>query len=152
MIPIAKFKNSLIQPFDFKSVMMYPLDAFSKNGKNTMIPKKSLLSGFSVGQRGDLSRIDITQVNGLYECGEFTSLPAVWRSVFLSIKYCISKADSSKTHSFVVTFPAFFADWIDVFVSLVRRSETRLSYTNKGYNLPQNCWDKTKNLFKKNIL
>jgi len=50
--------------------MMYPLNAFSNNGKNTMVTKMPLLSGFSVGQRSSLSAIDIKQVNGLYKCGE----------------------------------------------------------------------------------
>ena len=51
--------------------MMYPLDAFSKNGENTMNPKIELADDFNVGQRSTLSEIDIKQVNGLYECGKY---------------------------------------------------------------------------------
>ena len=43
---------------------------------------------------------------------------AVWRSVFLCIWHCILSADSTKMHSFIVTFLGFFFSGWDIYKSM----------------------------------
>nr|VFU02998.1 mRNA [Oulactis sp. MM-2018] len=57
--------DTLGEPYDYGSIMHYPRRAFSRNGKETIVPKKS---GVTIGQRRGLSRIDIRQLNKLYKC------------------------------------------------------------------------------------
>ncbi len=52
--------------YDFGSIMHYPHDAFSINGKDTIIPKQSLPSGAVMGQRTALSAGDMAGVHTLY--------------------------------------------------------------------------------------
>jgi len=49
--------------FDFKSVLLYPTNAFSRNGKIT-ISKKDGMAYFA--NRSELSALDIRRVNLLY--------------------------------------------------------------------------------------
>ena len=49
--------------YDYDSIMHYPADAFSKNGKKTILP---LIDGVEIGQRDHLSERDITAVNAMY--------------------------------------------------------------------------------------
>ena len=48
--------------YDYESIMHYPRDAFSANGEDTVIPKKS---GVEIGQRKKLSAGDIASVKKL---------------------------------------------------------------------------------------
>lgn len=52
--------------YDYGSIMHYPHDAFSINGKDTIIPKQSLPSGVVMGQRTALSAGDLAGVATLY--------------------------------------------------------------------------------------
>lgn len=49
--------------YDYQSIMHYPADAFSKNGKTTIIP---LMDGVEIGQRNHLSEKDIAAINAMY--------------------------------------------------------------------------------------
>ena len=57
--------------YDFGSIMHYPLDAYSKNGNNTLEvlrdPLNYTVTGV-VGQRQRLSQYDARQANLLYAC------------------------------------------------------------------------------------
>ncbi|XP_031553445.1 zinc metalloproteinase nas-15-like [Actinia tenebrosa] len=59
--------DTLNEPYDYGSIMHYPRKAFTRNGKETIVPKRS---GVTIGQRRGLSRIDIRQLNKLYKCGD----------------------------------------------------------------------------------
>ena len=48
--------------YDYASIMHYPRNAFTKNGKDTIIP----LGGQEIGQRGGLSRNDILTIESVY--------------------------------------------------------------------------------------
>nr|VFU02997.1 mRNA [Oulactis sp. MM-2018] len=58
--------DTLGEPYDYDSIMHYVRKAFSRNGRDTVVPTKS---GVTIGQRRGLSRIDIRQINKLYNCG-----------------------------------------------------------------------------------
>lgn len=49
--------------YDYQSIMHYPADAFSKNGKQTIIP---LMDNVEIGQRNHLSDKDIAAINAMY--------------------------------------------------------------------------------------
>jgi len=51
--------------YDYGSVMHYGAKAFSKNGKNTILVKKS---GARIGQRNGVSAQDVKEVRKLYKC------------------------------------------------------------------------------------
>ena len=51
--------------YDPSSIMHYSRTAFSKNGKDTIIPIKP---GTEIGQRKGLSAKDIIELNLLYDC------------------------------------------------------------------------------------
>ncbi|XP_027869882.1 low choriolytic enzyme-like [Xiphophorus couchianus] len=61
-----KKTNNLGTPYDFTSVMQYPNDAFSKNGKPTIVAKSDPKMKF--GHAAQLSVNDIIRVNKLYKC------------------------------------------------------------------------------------
>ncbi|KAM4596427.1 high choriolytic enzyme 2-like [Fundulus diaphanus] len=61
-----KKTNNLGTPYDFNSVMEYPNDAFSKNGKPTIVAKSNPKLKF--GQRIKMDVNDIARVNRLYKC------------------------------------------------------------------------------------
>jgi hypothetical protein len=52
--------------YDFGSVMHYPLNAFSVNGQNTLVPRQTVPPGVTVGQRTGLSAGDIAGVAAMY--------------------------------------------------------------------------------------
>ncbi|CAF1349752.1 unnamed protein product [Adineta ricciae] len=74
----AKFKRyeaqqayDLDTPYDYGSVMHYPLDAYSKNGSLTMVPTKNI--SVIVGQPFNLTSIDILEIQRYYQCVPFGS-------------------------------------------------------------------------------
>jgi len=58
--------DSLNEPYDYGSIMHYSRKAFSKNGKETIVPRKE---GVTIGQRTGLSPLDARQMNLMYNCG-----------------------------------------------------------------------------------
>ncbi|XP_065682607.1 zinc metalloproteinase nas-4 isoform X1 [Hydra vulgaris] len=58
--------NNLNVPYNYWSVMHYSNDAFSKNGKDTLVAKVD--QGLKFGQRTQLSHLDVQQINRLYPC------------------------------------------------------------------------------------
>jgi hypothetical protein len=58
--------NTDLGPYDFGSLMHYPLDAFSKNGQNTIEPIRPVPPGVTVGQRSGPSAGDISALKSLY--------------------------------------------------------------------------------------
>jgi hypothetical protein len=54
--------------YDYSSIMHYPSRAFSKNGKNTIVPKTADKSATMalMGQRTGLSATDVTALQGIY--------------------------------------------------------------------------------------
>ena len=53
--------------YDYQSIMHYPANAFSKNGKATIVP---LQDKVEIGQRNQLSPHDILAINAMYPEGE----------------------------------------------------------------------------------
>ncbi|ANZ21638.1 Astacin (Peptidase family M12A) [Streptomyces noursei ATCC 11455] len=53
-------------PYDFGSIMQYPLSAFSKNGADTMVPISEIPAGVEIGQREGLSSGDISAIQAMY--------------------------------------------------------------------------------------
>ena len=58
--------NNLNTPYDYSSVMHYGKTAFSINGLDTITPIPD--ASVQIGQRVDLSAIDILRINTLYKC------------------------------------------------------------------------------------
>uniref|UniRef100_A0A8B9LAU4 Metalloendopeptidase n=1 Tax=Astyanax mexicanus TaxID=7994 RepID=A0A8B9LAU4_ASTMX len=58
--------NNLNTPYDYSSVMHYGKTAFTINGLNTITPIPD--ASVQIGQRVDLSVIDIQRINTLYNC------------------------------------------------------------------------------------
>jgi hypothetical protein len=58
--------NTDIGAYDFASIMHYALNAFSKNGMNTIEPKKPIPAGVVVGQRTAPSAGDVAAVRDQY--------------------------------------------------------------------------------------
>jgi hypothetical protein len=52
--------------YDYGSVMHYPLNAFTVNGQNTLVPRQTVPAGVTVGQRSGLSAGDIAGVAAMY--------------------------------------------------------------------------------------
>jgi hypothetical protein len=57
--------NTLNTPYDYLSVMHYETTAFSVNGRSTIEP---IQLGATIGQRGNMSAIDILEVQLFYQC------------------------------------------------------------------------------------
>lgn len=49
--------------YDYTSVMHYHSKTFSKNGLDTVSPKKA---GATIGEQGKLSELDIWKINNMY--------------------------------------------------------------------------------------
>ncbi|XP_033104243.1 balbiani ring protein 3-like isoform X2 [Anneissia japonica] len=60
--------NLVGTPYDYSSIMHYPLHAFSKNGKVTIGPRYP--HNEDIGWVTDFSDTDIYRLNNLYKCGE----------------------------------------------------------------------------------
>jgi Astacin (Peptidase family M12A) len=62
-----KQKTELVTAYDFLSIMHYRRDAFSKNGKDTIVPKAEFSSFFDqMGHAKELSPLDRAAVKKLY--------------------------------------------------------------------------------------
>jgi hypothetical protein len=99
--------NTDLGPYDFGSIMHYPLDGFSKNGQNTIEPLVAVSAGVTVGQRSSPSDGDVGAVKSLY--GLFVS------------KTIVNVPSSGGTFSVSVSAPSdrFWvakddADWVSV--------------------------------------
>ncbi|XP_075218949.1 zinc metalloproteinase nas-7-like [Lycorma delicatula] len=57
--------------YDYRSVMHYSSNAFSKNGQPTIVPK---ISGVTLGQRDNLSRKDVQKIRHMYRCNKRRSV------------------------------------------------------------------------------
>lgn len=57
-------------PYDYYSVTHYSPTAFSKNGKRTIVTKKSKYRNI-IGQLPRLSNGDITRINNMYKCNRY---------------------------------------------------------------------------------
>ncbi|XP_053545306.1 astacin-like metalloendopeptidase [Bombina bombina] len=78
--------NNLGTQYDFKSVMHYPRDAYSKTpGQATIVPKSKLHT--SVGQRFGLSRLDVEKIKRLYNCDTCSFLHADLEGSIQSMNY-----------------------------------------------------------------
>lgn len=55
--------------YDYGSVLHYSGDAFTKNGRDTIVPKRPLPSGVQMGQREKMSQSDIAKLKRMY-CGK----------------------------------------------------------------------------------
>lgn len=51
--------------YDYGSIMHYGQYSFSRNNGATIVPKKS---GVTIGQRDQLSSIDIAEIRSYYSC------------------------------------------------------------------------------------
>ncbi|TRZ42555.1 Dot/Icm T4SS effector Zinc-dependent metalloprotease LegP [Robertkochia solimangrovi] len=60
--------------YDYGSIMHYPVNAFSKNGNNTIVPLQPVPAGVIIGQRSGLSQGDIDAVHAMYP---FINLPTI---------------------------------------------------------------------------
>ena len=64
-----KYDNTIVDtqntPYDYASVMHYESNAFSSNGLPTIEP---LQAGATIGQRVNMSTIDIQEVRLFYNC------------------------------------------------------------------------------------
>ncbi|XP_071321396.1 hatching enzyme 1.2-like [Trachinotus anak] len=65
--------NNLNTPYDYSSVMHYGRTAFSSTfGADTITPIPD--SSVPIGQRDDMSDIDILRINRLYECSKYSKV------------------------------------------------------------------------------
>ncbi|XP_051959957.1 hatching enzyme 1.2-like [Xyrauchen texanus] len=65
-----KDTNNLNTPYDYTSIMHYGRTAFAiQYGKESISPIPD--SSVKIGQRVEMSTIDIQKINKLYECGEY---------------------------------------------------------------------------------
>ncbi|XP_035673696.1 uncharacterized protein LOC118414053 [Branchiostoma floridae] len=55
--------------YDYGSVMHYESDAFSANGRDTIVPKRPL-NGIVLGWAEELSSLDLQKINKLYDCNK----------------------------------------------------------------------------------
>ncbi|XP_071845082.1 zinc metalloproteinase nas-15-like [Apostichopus japonicus] len=55
--------------YDYYSIMHYPMNAFSRNGRPTIVPRQA---GVSIGNRNDFSATDVLKINRYYGCEDTT--------------------------------------------------------------------------------
>jgi hypothetical protein len=67
----AKYSSKSVKtqntPYDYLSLMHYEIIAFSVNGRSTIEP---IQLGATIGQRNNMSAIDILEVQLFYQCSE----------------------------------------------------------------------------------
>jgi hypothetical protein len=64
-------------PYDFGSIMHYPLDAFSKNGQNTIRLRPNVTYDGTIGQRSALGGMDVFAMNFLYGLNNAAPVPDI---------------------------------------------------------------------------
>ncbi|CAJ0579922.1 unnamed protein product, partial [Mesorhabditis spiculigera] len=64
------------QPYDYHSIMHYDSLAFSKNGYETMVAKRSEMTSV-IGSAIDFSPVDLVKINLMYGCTEQSPLAAI---------------------------------------------------------------------------
>ncbi|XP_017143723.1 low choriolytic enzyme [Drosophila miranda] len=62
-------------PYDYGSVMHYSKNAFSTNGRPTIVPMQSN-GADQMGQRNGFSDLDIQKLNRMYDCGSVGASPS----------------------------------------------------------------------------
>ncbi|XP_005180435.1 hatching enzyme 1.2-like [Musca domestica] len=62
-------------PYDYGSVMHYSANAFSTNGRPTIVALRSM-GNTRMGQRDGFSEMDIEKLNQMYDCGYGSAVPA----------------------------------------------------------------------------
>ncbi|XP_023309087.2 hatching enzyme 1.2-like [Lucilia cuprina] len=62
-------------PYDYGSVMHYSANAFSTNGRPTIIPTQNM-GNTKMGQRDGFSASDVEKLNKMYDCGAPVQTPA----------------------------------------------------------------------------
>ncbi|KAI8130492.1 hypothetical protein FF38_11865 [Lucilia cuprina] len=62
-------------PYDYGSVMHYSANAFSTNGRPTIIPTQNM-GNIKMGQRDGFSASDVEKLNKMYDCGAPAQTPA----------------------------------------------------------------------------
>nr|BBB02487.1 astacin metalloprotease [Patiria pectinifera] len=62
--------DNLQTRYDYASIMHYPRNAFSANGRDTIVPRQA---GVSIGNRNDFSTTDRVKLNRYYECDGTTT-------------------------------------------------------------------------------
>lgn len=60
--------STLNQPYDLYSIMHYRLNAFTKNGQNTIAIRLSSINPLEIGDRPRLSDTDVKKVKAFYGC------------------------------------------------------------------------------------
>ncbi|RWS00710.1 Astacin-like metalloprotease toxin [Dinothrombium tinctorium] len=65
---LAPDKNRLLSPYDYDSIMHYASNAFSKDGRDTMIPRKEGVILTHPCFKSKLSKFDIVKISKLYGC------------------------------------------------------------------------------------
>ncbi|MFN7728991.1 MAG: M12 family metallopeptidase [Bdellovibrio sp.] len=68
--------------YDFGSIMHYGLSAFSIDGSNTIVPKVSVPSNVTIGQRSALSVSDVNTVRAIYGASPVTPTPGTGTGLF----------------------------------------------------------------------
>lgn len=62
-------QNDLGFPYDYDSIMHYPLNAYTDSANTNSISNiRALQSGVVIGQRDHLSTTDVAKINRLYNC------------------------------------------------------------------------------------
>lgn len=64
---VKSWKELLLTPFDYTSIMIYDNRAFSKDGSFTMEAKTGVPL-LKPSQKSELSADDVTRINKMYEC------------------------------------------------------------------------------------
>lgn len=75
--------DQLQTPYDYESIMHYDSYAFSKNGLPTIIPIKYSLK--EIGQRVEMSPLDILEVQRYYGCVPISNAPYAFLTQILLV-------------------------------------------------------------------
>lgn len=70
-------------PYDYASIMHYPWHAFTKNGQDTMTPKKTVTKQPYI----DLSDGDALQTNRMYQCSGKQNVHVITWGLFYAFPF-----------------------------------------------------------------
>ena len=95
-----KFNNTEVDtqntPYDYGSVMHYPRNSFSVNNRSTIEP---LQPNVTIGQRYNMSTIDIQEVRLFYNCSAngvtFPPIPTTTTGNWIDVPCCLSMVINS---------------------------------------------------------